>query len=104
MTSIPKLPSEEIQELSDEELERYADSAKDGTSGKRLALEELNRRRLRSRARAHWILTARFCIAVVVIALAGCVAVLLARQYQADPSAGSSARSLQLRSQSVPSE
>lgn len=80
MVIFAKLPRREMKELSDEELEKYASLAESGTTGKRLALQELNRRRLKHSSTFHWSLSPRNCLFVIAIIVAVVVAVLIARQ------------------------
>jgi hypothetical protein len=79
MVIVGKRPRNEIKQLSDEELEAYLHLATEGSSGSRLATEELNHRRPRSAAKSAWSLTLRVYLLIIAIISVAIVAIPLVR-------------------------
>ncbi len=77
MPSVGKEPRRDLRKLSDDELEQYLHFAPDESIGEKLALDELTRRRLKSKTRrlTFWI----GGIAAILVAL---VAIFIIRAHE----------------------
>ena len=74
------LPTEDIPEMSDAELEKYLASAAFGTMGRNLASEEYTRRKLSSISKLHWSTVPSFWLLVVSVVISIVAVVISVKQ------------------------
>lgn len=75
MIRLEKQPRRDLKQLSDEELEKYVELAASETRGRKIAMEELARRRTKAILKFRWGLAPT--IEVAVLAIVGAVIVAL---------------------------
>lgn len=95
----------EIKSMSEEDLEKYLDTAEYDTIGRDLAMQELMRRRLRLISKPHWTLTPGFWVILLAMIFAAIAAWPVIRDFFREPqAAGKAANSPQQQLQSTPSK
>jgi hypothetical protein len=90
-----KLSHRDIRKLSDDDLDDYLDVADYSSSGRNFAVEEFNRRKLRSIAQPHWSLTPIFWVAVATLIFAAIAAWPVIRHFFQESQLGNKAANSQ---------